>query len=566
MNWVTPEQFRKAPSEDAVVQKFAVGIEVKDDDRVRFIISDGSVDRQNDTVAPDGWELGSYKSNPVVLWAHSHKDLPVGKAVDVVARNGRLEADTEFADHPFAQTVRDLVKGGFLRAVSVGFRPLEWTINEERGGVDFKRQELLEFSVVPVPANANALIAASAEGIDVESLRKWIGEASKALPRAQRLHGEPEKEMGTRELEEMLRDALIAVERESEHLWVTDTFTGEKIVIYEARTEDSPWRLYARSYEIDGGAVKLGDTKRRVRRRIAYEPVAGGGSSEDRYALALTVADLECDDDALPVEPEVEAAVRLERRIGDVSIVYQAPTVEEVERLIALDDVLAGTEPDEDTYFELSDEPETYDIDTEIVARKNVKGDVTFKSWRVDAKAASVQAAVGVCLAFKPGGNQITEEGKRYSKRKQAIFTWVWEPRRSGGLFRRVRCRVLIPKPAGVDFEIVPQAEGAPVLHEVLAGINEVHVITEFEVYDPEFAGVTPHFTASDSIKRVPRRETQQMAEPAILDEDEGVYFFVQHEAWLIDGNIPAPNHGGDHNSVESGSMSAPPGDGAMGN
>jgi hypothetical protein len=27
-------------------------------------------------------------------------------------------------------------------------------------GIDFKRQELLEFSVVPVPANANALIEA----------------------------------------------------------------------------------------------------------------------------------------------------------------------------------------------------------------------------------------------------------------------------------------------------------------------------------------------------------------------------------------------------------------------
>ena len=39
--------------------------------------------------------------------------------------------------------------------------------------MDFQQQELLEFSIVPVPANADCLIEARSAGIDVEPLREW---------------------------------------------------------------------------------------------------------------------------------------------------------------------------------------------------------------------------------------------------------------------------------------------------------------------------------------------------------------------------------------------------------
>jgi phage head maturation protease len=46
----------------------------------------------------------------------------------------------------------------YINAVSVGFKPLEWTNSKERpGSVDFQKQELLELSLVGVPANASAL-------------------------------------------------------------------------------------------------------------------------------------------------------------------------------------------------------------------------------------------------------------------------------------------------------------------------------------------------------------------------------------------------------------------------
>ncbi|MGH9256753.1 MAG: HK97 family phage prohead protease [Vicinamibacterales bacterium] len=135
-------------------------------DRVRrFVISTGAVDRDNDTIDPHGWQLDNYRKNPVVLWAHAYAQLPLAKALDVRVEGTRLVADAEFADHDFANTVLRLIDGGFLRATSVGFRPHKSVRNEQRGGVDYIEQELLEFSVVPVPANAAAVRHLKAAGL-----------------------------------------------------------------------------------------------------------------------------------------------------------------------------------------------------------------------------------------------------------------------------------------------------------------------------------------------------------------------------------------------------------------
>jgi hypothetical protein len=76
--------------------------------------------------------------------------------------------------YPFADTIFRLLQGNFLRALSVGFKPWSWTLSTDPtrpGGLDFKKQELLEISVVPVPANANALMEARAKGIHVSDRR-----------------------------------------------------------------------------------------------------------------------------------------------------------------------------------------------------------------------------------------------------------------------------------------------------------------------------------------------------------------------------------------------------------
>lgn len=146
------------------------------DRKLNFTISSDSVDRDGDTLEVNGWDISNFIKNPVVLFAHNSRALPVAKASNVSIDKGKLKSDAEFATREvfeFADTVFQLLKGGFLNTTSVGFDPKEFIFNEVRGGIDFLKQELLEFSIVPVPSNPDALISAKAQGIELRSLKKW---------------------------------------------------------------------------------------------------------------------------------------------------------------------------------------------------------------------------------------------------------------------------------------------------------------------------------------------------------------------------------------------------------
>lgn len=122
---------------------------------ITFVVSDGQVDRHGDSLNPNGWQIENYMQNPVVLFGHNYKDLPIGKTLKIWVENGsQVLARMKFADHDFADKVWKLIKDGFLNATSVGFIPLKY---DEEGNHTFSDMELLEISVVPVPANPRAL-------------------------------------------------------------------------------------------------------------------------------------------------------------------------------------------------------------------------------------------------------------------------------------------------------------------------------------------------------------------------------------------------------------------------
>lgn len=140
----------------------------------KHVASDESVDAMGDIIQVAGWQLERFQKNPQLLWAHDARGLPVG-VVEKVHR-GRHKGEkallTESVLHsedlnPMAPTVERLIESGALPGVSVGFIPKEMVFpnseDERKGlglgpfGVLHKKQELLELSVVPVPANANAL-------------------------------------------------------------------------------------------------------------------------------------------------------------------------------------------------------------------------------------------------------------------------------------------------------------------------------------------------------------------------------------------------------------------------
>ncbi len=188
--WMTATEFsqraEKHPTDvirNVFIRKDFIPEEIKSLDEsnrtIRFRITTGSVDRDRDVISPLGWKLDNYRANPIVLFSHDYSSLPVARTIDIQADNSGLSAVAEFAGaeiYPFADTVYRMVKAGFLNATSVGFRPIAWTFNEDRKGVDFSETELLEFSVVAVPANAQCLVEARSAGIDLTPLLAWAEE------------------------------------------------------------------------------------------------------------------------------------------------------------------------------------------------------------------------------------------------------------------------------------------------------------------------------------------------------------------------------------------------------
>jgi HK97 family phage major capsid protein/HK97 family phage prohead protease len=132
-----------------------------------FVLSDGSIDRMGDAIDPAGWDLTNFKRHPVALFNHD-RDQVIGKWADVSVRGDRLVGRLVLAEpgtSPLVDSIRSLVKQNILRAVSVGFRalksePLNDKADKTFGPFKFTKSELLEASLVSVPANPNALAVA----------------------------------------------------------------------------------------------------------------------------------------------------------------------------------------------------------------------------------------------------------------------------------------------------------------------------------------------------------------------------------------------------------------------
>lgn len=140
-------------------------------DAIDFLASDETIDRYQEVISSAGWDLTNYQRNPVVLDSHRYDSIQavVGRSLLCEVRDGRLCNRVEFAlDNPLGKLARDLARGGFLRAESVGFRPLAWEdppADAPGPRRKYTRQELVEISIVPIPANPNALALALDAGI-----------------------------------------------------------------------------------------------------------------------------------------------------------------------------------------------------------------------------------------------------------------------------------------------------------------------------------------------------------------------------------------------------------------
>lgn len=169
---------KRAEAQLAGIQKF-----ISNGKRtVRGLASSISVDRMGDIVEPRG---GSWRLPIPLLWQHSQKD-PIGWVRSIEVRKDGLWIEAEIAEgFSRADETWQMVQAGLLDSFSIGFRALK-SEPLPGGGLRFTSWELLEVSVVSVPANPDAKISGSklpeAKGSGSVSLAKRRGSVSLIRP------------------------------------------------------------------------------------------------------------------------------------------------------------------------------------------------------------------------------------------------------------------------------------------------------------------------------------------------------------------------------------------------
>ena len=199
------DDIKAVKSDNSVVHHRFVEHEVKadtgDEDQrtVIHVASSEHVDSMGDIIRVAGWDTTRLKLGKIpFMWGHDAYPVPMGLVQS--AKKGKCEdgvkcletksrfheadvyGDSEWGKH--VESVRVLVVRGDIPGVSVGFAPKEyrWPEEEEREacgmpryGMIFDKQELLELSVTPIPANSRAQQRKSMKEMR-EALRALVAE------------------------------------------------------------------------------------------------------------------------------------------------------------------------------------------------------------------------------------------------------------------------------------------------------------------------------------------------------------------------------------------------------
>lgn len=157
------------------------------------LITDATLDHDNEVVQPDGLDYGMFLKNPVVAFAHRYDEPPVGRSVWLKRHEGTIKAKTQYAvrpeglEGPFTpDTIWALVSQKMLLGKSIGFVPLEARepnqkdiderpeLSEARRIVT--RCKMYEYSVCSLPCNPSALVEAVSKGLHIpDTIKALLG-------------------------------------------------------------------------------------------------------------------------------------------------------------------------------------------------------------------------------------------------------------------------------------------------------------------------------------------------------------------------------------------------------
>ena len=130
---------------------------------IPWVMSDFSIDRDLERIDPAGWDLKSFKRNPIVLWSHDHMRPAIGAVDNPRVKDGQLIGQVRFSSKeidPFAGMIDAKVREGIITTGSVGFKSRKVEILDDPKATEtliHRQQELYEFSIVNIPSNTNAM-------------------------------------------------------------------------------------------------------------------------------------------------------------------------------------------------------------------------------------------------------------------------------------------------------------------------------------------------------------------------------------------------------------------------
>jgi phage head maturation protease len=142
--------------------------------QVVAIISTDSVDRDGEVVLPKGLVKQQFQGNPIVLYSHDRKSLPIGSCNWIKAFPNFLKGCYRVTDKTqLGRDVFGLIQDGVLKAHSINFLPIESSPPTTKELIErpdwqgakliHRKWELLELSVCSIPCNPEALALAVAK-------------------------------------------------------------------------------------------------------------------------------------------------------------------------------------------------------------------------------------------------------------------------------------------------------------------------------------------------------------------------------------------------------------------
>lgn len=163
-----PAQLKEFKAEAKQILAFVKSIDI-DQKRIRFTFTSDKLDRDREKVKTEAIvaSIPEFSNNPVCLACHLHR-LDSGKSPVIGSwdtnsfkgSNGTCEMDLIFADTELAKEYFSLYRDKHMRAVSIGYMPMEWhEENNEKDGRFYviTKLELYEISCVAVGSNRQAL-------------------------------------------------------------------------------------------------------------------------------------------------------------------------------------------------------------------------------------------------------------------------------------------------------------------------------------------------------------------------------------------------------------------------